>query len=561
MLRILLKTFRYLLTAAAVLLATAVVLLLVASGIGYRLYRSADMGEPRLDIDTARYRVTRTGDIARCGASTLRRNPAGVWELTTGGDPVTRGAESGALLSELMYYQERAFVDQIRRIVPSERYLRFLRAFIVIFNRDLGRYIPEEYRDEIYASSRWCTHRFDAIGNPYERQVNYHAAHDIGHVMQEYMLVGCSSFATWGGRSADSTLLVGRNFDFYVGDDFARNKLVTFCRPERGIPFASVGWAGMSGVLSGMNAAGLTVTLNAAKGALPTRAATPISLLARTILQYASTIEEACAIADTTRTFVSESLLIASARDRRAAVIEKTPARWALYEGEGEQLRCTNHYQSAAFADDPYNLENIATSDSPYRLQRLGELLDSLAPPTPARAVTVLRDRHGLGGRDIGLTNEKSLNQAIAHHSVVFAPERGLMWLSTEPWQAGPFVCYDLGRIFAGETPSEGRLDLPDGELPADSLFLEEDYPRIIAYRRDCATLREAIAARRPVEEELPERILAENPRYFGAWALCGDYRDEVLGDSEGARRCREEALRLEIPRLSERQDIERKLK
>lgn len=373
MLRILLKTFRYLLTAAAVLLATAVVLLLVASGIGYRLYRSADMGEPRLDIDTARYRVTRTGDIARCGASTLRRNPAGVWELTTGGDPVTRGAESGALLSELMYYQERAFVDQIRRIVPSERYLRFLRAFIVIFNRDLGRYIPEEYRDEIYASSRWCTHRFDAIGNPYERQVNYHAAHDIGHVMQEYMLVGCSSFATWGGRSADSTLLVGRNFDFYVGDDFARNKLVTFCRPERGIPFASVGWAGMSGVLSGINAAGLTVTLNAAKGALPTRAATPISLLARTILQYASTIEEACAIADTTRTFVSESLLIASARDRRAAVIEKTPARWALYEGEGEQLRCTNHYQSAAFADDPYNLENIATSDSPYRLQRLGE--------------------------------------------------------------------------------------------------------------------------------------------------------------------------------------------
>ena len=393
MLRILLKTFRYLLTAAAVLLATAVVLLLVASGIGYRLYRSADMGEPRLDIDTARYRVTRTGDIARCGASTLRRNPAGVWELTTGGDPVTRGAESGALLSELMYYQERAFVDQIRRIVPSERYLRFLRAFIVIFNRDLGRYIPEEYRDEIYASSRWCTHRFDAIGNPYERQVNYHAAHDIGHVMQEYMLVGCSSFATWGGRSADSTLLVGRNFDFYVGDDFARNKLVTFCHPERGIPFASVGWAGMSGVLSGMNAAGLTVTLNAAKGALPTRAATPISLLARTILQYASTIEEACAIADTTRTFVSESLLIASARDRRAAVIEKTPARWALYEGEGEQLRCTNHYQSAAFADDPYNLENIATSDSPYRLQRLGELLDSLAPLTPAGASSPAKRR------------------------------------------------------------------------------------------------------------------------------------------------------------------------
>ena len=62
-------------------------------------------------------------------------------------------------------------------------------------------------------------------------------------------------------------------------------------------------------------------------------------------------------------------------------------------------------------------------------------------------------------------------------------------------------------------------------------------------------------------DEALPERILGENPRFFGAWALCADYREEVLGDREGARRCREEALRLEIPRLSERQEIERKLK
>ena len=175
--------------------------------------------------------------------------------------------------------------------------------------------------------------------------------------------------------------------------------------------------------------------------------------------------------------------------------------------------------------------------------------------------MTILRDRRGLGGRDIGLTNEKSLNQAIAHHSVVFAPERGLMWLSTEPWQAGRFVCYDLGRIFAGEAPPEGRLDLPEEELPADSLFLREDYPRIVAYRRDCAALRQAIARRERVDEALPERILGENPRFFGAWALCADYREEVLDDREGARRCREEALRLEIPRLSERQAIERKLK
>ncbi len=245
-----------------------------------------------------------------------------------------------------MYYQEKVFIDQIRRIVPSESYLRFLRILIIVFNRDMATCILEELRREIAAQARFCTHEFDAVGTPYERQINYHAAHDIGHALQEYMLVGCSSFAAWDTQTADSTLLVGRNFDFWVGDDFARNKLVTFCRPEKGYSFASVGWTGMCGVLSGMNTEGLTITLNAAKGPLPVRVATPISLLARTILQYAATIDEALAITDTTRTFVSESLLIASAHDRRAVIIEKTSRRTELYSPDAERIRCTNHYQA-----------------------------------------------------------------------------------------------------------------------------------------------------------------------------------------------------------------------
>ena len=520
------------------------------------LYRTADMGEPAMDIDTADYAVERHGDVLRCGGSTLRRNAEGVWELTTGGDPVVRGAESGALLRDLMHYQEKVFIDQIRRIVPSESYLHFLRVLIVIFNRNMATYIPEEYRCEIAAQARFCTHEYDAIGTPYERQINYHAAHDIGHAMQEYMLVGCSSFAAWNAETVDSALLVGRNFDFWIGDDFARNKLVTFCRPDRGYPFASIGWAGMSGVLSGMNAEGLTVTINAAKGPLPTRVATPISLLARTILQYAATIDQAYAIADTMRTFVSESLLIASARDRRAAIIEKTPRRTALYTPDGDRLRCTNHYQSAAFADDPDNLENVAATDSYYRFKRLGELMDSLRPLDPERCAAILRDRRGLGGVNIGLTNEKSLNQAIAHHAVVFRPEELLMWVSTNPWQAGEMICYDLRRIFADSTAD--RPDCSERVIPADERFLREDYPRIIRYRAGVAILREAIRTGSAADETVRE-LLRDDPRYFGAWELCGDYY-AARGDEAEARRHWEQALQLEIPRTRERRSIEHKI-
>lgn len=293
--RIVKKTLQY----TGFLFLSLIVLLI--AGISY-LYFSADMQTPKheqsmttdkvIDIDSLHLR--------HYGDNFLRHSDSGLWELFVKGDAFQRGEAIGQLSSDLLHHQEKVFVDQIREIVPSDSYLKFLRFFIVLFNRNLGENVLEEYRDEIYGISLSCTHEYDFIGTPYERQLNYHSAHDLGHAMQDYMLVGCSSFATWGTQSADSSLLIGRNFDFYVGDAFAENKQVAFYVPEQGYRFASVGWPGMIGVLSGMNETGLTVTINAAKSAVPTGSATPISILTREILQYAATIDEAFAIAKKT---------------------------------------------------------------------------------------------------------------------------------------------------------------------------------------------------------------------------------------------------------------------
>lgn len=536
-------------------------IVMLATGISY-LYFSADMKTPQYTIlvpDTLLRKDTL--DTRYYAGCFMRHSNSGLWEMFISGNAILRGEAIGKLSPDLLYHQEKVFVDQIREIIPSERYLKFLRFFIVLFNRNLGENIPEEYRNEIYGISQSCTHEYDFIGTPYERQLNYHAAHDLGHAMQDYMLVGCSSFATWGSQSADSTLLIGRNFDFYVGDAFAENKLVTFCHPDKGHNFVSIGWPGMIGVLSGMNEAGLTVTINAAKSAMPTSSATPISILTREILQYASNIEEALAIAQKRKTFVSESILIGSAKDGRAAIIEKSPEKTVLFTGkEKDRIICTNHYQSEEFSNDERNMENIRTSDSPYRFARLEELLNENQPMNPVKAASVLRNRKGLQNADLGLANEMAINQFIAHHSVIFQPEKLLIWVSTSPWQSGQYVAYDLKKIFHSAIPTSAEIHIPELTIPADSFMQQPEFQQLLTYKKLTPLLHKKTKAKEPVDDSLLKEYEASNPSFYYVYEVLGDYY-QALRQPQLAVSYWEKALTKPIPKQQERERIQQKIK
>lgn len=523
------------------------------------LYLGADMGTPTAKVNLKSYPVSDTSGFRACNGNYLRHSESGLWEGYIHGEPLDRGTAFGRLSGDLLCYQEKVFVDQIKEIVPSESYLKFLRYFIVLFNRNLGQYIPEEFRNEIYGISLSCSNEYNFIGTPYERQLNYHAAHDIGHTMQEYMLVGCSSFATWGAMSQDSTLLIGRNFDFYVGDDFAKNKLVLFVNPTKGYKYASVCWPGMVGVVSGMNELGLTVTINAAKGDMPTSAAMPISILAREILQYASTISEAYAIAQKRHTFVSESLLIGSAKDGKAAIIEKTPSQIGLFESKSDRIICTNHYQSATFRNDEKNRENIAKSDSPYRYKRIEKLLEGRQGLTPADAAAILRDRMGNKGQDVGLSNEESLNQSIGHHSVIFKPQEGLMWVSTTPWQDGKMVCYNLKKIFASPNFSRELVDSKRA-IAANEDYITNDYPRVLAYRALVKQVKRSIKEDKLLCSDSLAKLVTVNPRMYYTYDLLGSYYDHFNNPRKAAYYWNK-ALTMEICRVNERESIKNKIK
>ncbi len=548
--------------------------IILTGGISY-LYFSADMMTPPKEPDIILTEVPYADTMALVPAEVLykdtldlryytdnfmRHSESGLWELFVRGDALERGDAIGKLSADLLHHQEKVFVDRIREIIPSDSYLKFLRFFIVLFNRNLGENVPEEYREEIYGISLSCTHDYDFIGTPYERQLNYHAAHDLGHALQDYMLVGCSSFATWGTQSADSSLLIGRNFDFYVGDAFAENKLVTFCAPSKGYKFASIGWPGMIGVLSGMNEAGLTVTINAAKSAMPTSSATPISILTREILQYASTIDEAFAIAQKRKTFVSESILIGSAKDGRAAIIEKSPEKTVLFNGkEKDRIVCTNHYQSEASAKDERNMENIRISDSPYRFARLEELISENQPMNPVKAASILRNHKGRQNADLGLANEMAINQFIAHHSVIFQPEKQLMWVSTSPWQCGKYVAYDLNRIFQKVIALRAEIYIPELTIPADEFMEEPEFEQLLTYKKLTPLLLKKIKAKEKVEDSLLKEYEASNPSFYYVYEVLGNYYKAIRQPQQAVGYWKK-ALTKPIPQLQEKERIQQKI-
>src|SRR5450432_4383675 len=326
----------------------------------------------------------------------FRKSKSGLFELYVEGKPFERGVVNGKLTKELIRLQEDYFNDQINRMVPSRFYRHFLKYVVGWFNRDLDKHVTEEDKEEIYGISTSASEKYNYIGNNYQRILNYHAAHDIGHALQNLALVGCTSFGTWGSRSADSTLIIGRNFDFYVDDHFSENKIVSFEKPSDGFKFMYVTWGGFIGVVSGMNEKGLTVTINAAKSDIPSGSATPVSLVAREILQYAENIQEAMSIAKKRKMFVSESFLIGSSEDNKAVIIEKTPDSIGLYDPGKNEIICTNHFQSKELGGLKSNRLQIRQSASDYRYHRIVELLAADKKNTVQKTVQILRDRAGM---------------------------------------------------------------------------------------------------------------------------------------------------------------------
>jgi hypothetical protein len=300
--------------------------------------------------------------------------------------------------------------------------------------------------------------------------------YDVMLAFERSPLVGCSSFVLRGGAAAQGHALLGRNFDFEGPSVLDGNKAVFLIHEMDRIPYASISWPGFVGVSSGMNALGLGIVVHGARARSPRTSGDPVAMTVRDLLGTARDTAEAVTLLDTRHPMVPHILLVADAHGE-VAIVERAPGEPPFVRKvEGERMALTNHFEGP-WASDPKNLDVMRHTSTRTRRQRLDELLTNLpAGASVERAVSVLRDKRGLGDVELPLGHRSAIDALIATHSVVMDLTARELWVSEGPHAAGRYVRFDLGSLL-------DRADAPPGLEPlvtiaADDVLRDGRYQR-----------------------------------------------------------------------------------
>jgi len=495
--------------------------------------------------------LVKDGEHAVIGKSWIAKKD-GILRMYLEGDPFTLGYCNAQLTQDYMQQQEESLYNTVRQFVPSPVKLWLLIQYVYWMNRNLPDYVPSDYQMEIYGLSRGYVDPFGGIASLYHRILNYHAAHDISHVVMDSPLLGCTSFAAWGQKTADGHLLVGRNFDFNPGRWFDENKIVIRVKPDRGLGFISVAWSGMAGAVSGINDARIAVTINGAQSAPPRTTGTPVSLVMREVLQNAQTLEEAVEIIKRSQVFVSDLYLVACGKTSRAVVVEKTPTKCAVRQASGNSLVCSNHFLTQELERDPDNLKYVAEGTTVDRYRRMAELVEkSDGRLAPEVAVMILRDREVPGGNKIAYGNEAAINPLIATHSVIIDVTAGVIWVSQAPHQLGAFVPFGLANF---ENPPNVKL------IPQDKMLENGSYERCLSSEKHRSMAQELLKAG-DFDGAWREALAAcdLNPGYYRPRLLLGKIAARQ-GKTQEAQEYLGKAQRLYPAFAHERQEIQEML-
>jgi isopenicillin-N N-acyltransferase like protein len=261
--------------------------------------------------------------------------------------------------------------------------------------------------------------------------------------------MACSSFVSIP-NTPHSRILVGRNLDYYLeGGVLGADGIVTrtmkellvcyVVRPQRGESFVSIGWPGFVGVVTGLNASGLTLACLTSAVPGQTPRGTPLTLLYRELIEKCKTVGEAERMLRRSQRTIGNNVVLVSPCEREAALMEFTPRAVRRSSAHDGRIVSTNHFQNMELAASQLGW---VIPNSLHRRDRLHQLcagadvsvqdaqrmlLDTVVPTdTQAEAFSCL------------------LNPGTVY-STVIEPESLRLWLRANDRPSRTFVQIDAG--------------------------------------------------------------------------------------------------------------------
>jgi isopenicillin-N N-acyltransferase like protein len=191
------------------------------------------------------------------------RHRGKILEVRLAGTPEEIGHQHGRLLYPEMVEDEGTLYAEFDRMVPVPPARWLLMDLSRWRYRRVDGGMPGERVREIAAqAAAFSPDPYAGLLPTYHRFVFLQALYDIALSFEHSPLLGCTSFALTGDAAEGGHVVLARNFDFEAGPVFDEKKAVFLVREDGRIPYASVAWPGLVGVVSGMNAEGLAVVVH-----------------------------------------------------------------------------------------------------------------------------------------------------------------------------------------------------------------------------------------------------------------------------------------------------------
>lgn len=397
----------------------------------------------------------------------------GVLVVELAGDAYQRGHQHGTVLGDRIRHLRRRLIGDIVFGKGTAMGAGFLTILYGILAR-MHPNIPRELRDEMcgVADGSRVAYRDILLINCFDDvlhaliQLNPVLAPLLHHRFIKPVLgrfgapptpvpgFACSSFVLTGDRSRTGGPIHGRNLDYLVHDGFIdpdcviprelrQNVVVLVVRPTRGRAFASVAWPGFVGVVTALNADGLSLACLTSTVSRETANGTPLLLLYRILAQYAGTLDEAEWLLRGTRRTIGNNLTVASGPANDARRFEFTMARVQAAPTTDGLVVATNHFQQPAMTDLQLGL---VVPSSQNRLARLQELFGS-GRHGVVEAQAALEDAcPAAGASDVWdcLTNPGTVYSSIAE------PAAARLWVRAYDRPDRTWVALDLTAALGG---------------------------------------------------------------------------------------------------------------